>query len=294
MVDESNPQSRKPSQSQFALSDASWLALSSAAAYAVAFLFETGFADCYGYPHWLIDIGFSNVMLGWINIVLALLACVILYFFIGAFASTRWLSVLFLNRVFLMFVAAVLTITIGLLARPWPFWLGITYYSTGSVLLVLTTLTCMAAYRRTDQNLPAFERVKQAIDKISPPISSAGSSLHADFSGSLLGRTIASPVLGRLYAWGFVLLIPAGIIMLAANEFGHFRASNQSEFWISSDSLPLVALRRYGDKIIATPWLIAPSAWGASPIKVVSWESNDRVWTLRSLTARGRQRLSCR
>jgi len=62
---ESNETAKPRSLGRFILSEGVLLALSSGAAYTVAFIYEMGYADYFRYPYWLIEVSWINVLLAW-------------------------------------------------------------------------------------------------------------------------------------------------------------------------------------------------------------------------------------
>jgi hypothetical protein len=72
-----------PAQSRTWFSEGVLLALSTAVAYAVAFAFETGYADYFGYPWWLVQVDLSKVLVAWAAV---LTAATVLFVIITSFA----------------------------------------------------------------------------------------------------------------------------------------------------------------------------------------------------------------
>src|SRR2546426_151132 len=59
------------------------LALSSVAAYAFAFVYEASYADHFGIPYWLIEVGWIDVLLAWVALLSAVFVAAFFAFAIG-------------------------------------------------------------------------------------------------------------------------------------------------------------------------------------------------------------------
>jgi hypothetical protein len=73
----------RPAQNRNWLSEGVLLALSTAVAYGVAFAFETGYADYFGYPWWLIQVDLGKLLTAWAAV---LTAAALLFVFLSSFA----------------------------------------------------------------------------------------------------------------------------------------------------------------------------------------------------------------
>lgn len=292
---DAEPTQGRSSQPLTLLTEGVLLAVGTGAVYALAFVYETGYADCYGYPHWLIDIGLPNVVLAWVSICLALLVAGVAYFFFGALVPARVLSVLLFSRATLLLVAGVMAIAMSphLLQdhEPLPRWAALVPAVVGSAMLILVAALWLIGFRRSDRALPTIERIAEANKQFAPP---EPTKPIRDPNGTVLGRTLAVPGLGTFYVLSTVLLVVSGVLIVFANGFGSFRAGWQREYWVSTDSVPLVALRRYGDNVIAIPMDEETKRGGIRRFQTISAQSAERSWRLQFVDRETASRLACR
>jgi hypothetical protein len=272
-----------------ALGEGALLTATTALAYGVAFLYETGYASCYGYPNWLIEIGLSNVVMAWISIALATLAIGAIYFVVGILLPARILRVLLFSRAAVFIGAGVAMMVASIFFDEYDEWVFLV--GMGAVLLLMFVPVWIEGYRVTSDGR-FVDRINAANDHLARWHNS-GPRLRSDPEDVLLIATLKTPIIRELYAGSLLLLFPLAIVMASANGFGSWMASRQTVLWVSSDKPPLVALRRYRETVLATP-LGIPASSIAQPILVLPWQSADRTWTLRVLDTRTARRLVCK
>lgn len=291
MADE--PQSAPDTPPTPVLTEGILLALISAAAYAVAFLYETGYADCYGYPHWLIEIGLSNVVLAWTSISFALLLFLLLYSLVGIIVPAEPLKLIFLSRAPIMLLAPLMIIYVAFFESHMPWQAQLVMFAFSALLLPWLLLLWIRGFLRADREWTLPERIAFAHMHLTGAPNSSPQQ-EADVEKSLLGKTVALPGLRLLYGYSLLFVIVSAALVLFANSFGAYRAGRQRTFLVSSDHPPLVALRRYGENVIATPSALPSSSTGTRPVQVIPWQSDSRSWTLRTVSGSVSQRLACR
>lgn len=273
------------------LTEAVLLAMSTALAYAVAFLYETGFADCYGYPKWLIDIGVANLVLAWVSVALAVFALQWLYFIVGSLIPAKLVTKVLLTRAGLFTIWGAVMIVVAPSMHAHARFQTILMIGAGVVILLLVIPQVWIGFRNADAGLTVIDRLAAGAEHFARWHGSTSSTGYAE--RTLTMTTLKSPVLGEAYAFSLAILLPVAIIMALANAFGTLVASSQLEYWVSADKPPLVALRRYGESVIATPIGMPDSPTGARPVQVLPWQG-DRTWELRVPDSVALSRLRCR
>jgi len=267
------------------------LALSTAAAYAIAFAFESGYADCYGYPSWLVEVSSASVVLSLTTIASALLFIAFLFVFTTGFLPARAVRLLVFNRFTAMIAAgiAILFQAHHVLYEDDSLWLGIPVLIFGGLALALGALRWVWLYRETDPGQPFLARIETA-NKWAWDQDSKAAPVVKD---TVLDRTLKNWFTGNLLVWVILLCLVTVFGSGIARAYGGFRARGQYSFLVSSDPKPLVALRRYNDHILASP-LERVSSGVSRPILVLPWENTDRVWSYRHLPRDSSSFAGCR
>lgn len=285
------PETRRASEERPSLlTEGVILAASTAAAYAIAFAFESGHADCYGFPHWAIEVSLVNVILAWATIAVTTLVLALLFFFFGGLLPARAVRLLVFNRFTLLMAVGVATIFegqhYGFAHNQAP--LGWVLMVAGTLCIVFGLYRWIAYYRTTDRAKSFLDRVEAANRRAWEEDSS--SPLVSD---TILHRTIEHAHLGKLYAGLVVLSLVIVVGMGLARSFGRLQAATRFTYLVSNDSLAVVALRRYGDDVLVTRLAPRDSA-GLRPISIMPWQSRDRSWTYRYLAPRSTGFRACR
>jgi hypothetical protein len=271
------------------LSEAVLLAMSTALTYAIAFLYETGFADCYGYPKWLIDIGLANLALAWVSVALALFALQWLYFIVGSLIPAKLVTKVLLTRAGLFTIWGTVMIVVAPSMHDRFQTIGM---MIGGVLVCLLVIPQVwIGFRNAGAALSFIDRIAAGAEYFARWHDT--NSINGKPDQTLTMTTLKSPVFGEAYAFSIAILLPCAIIMALANGFGTLMASSDREYWVSTDKPPLVALRRYGESVIATPIEMPDSPTRARPVQVLPWRG-DRTWAFRVPDSVALSRLRCR
>lgn len=229
------------------------LAISSAAAYLVAFAFEIGWADTFGYPWWLIDVTWVRALTSWtILLGTALIVFDMIFTFVGALPA-RPAKALIFSRLGLQFLSALFLGGVGtyLLVKPGlspTTWLGLTMLVFSGASAIALVLTVGGLYRKTPQEESWASRMEGSVKAFAEKQrAERGPDSLKDhiYRNTRYGRGLLN---GLLIAFSFLT------VLSVADELGGFYANRQSTFFTTNaDSLTWVAIRRYGDQVVAMP-----------------------------------------
>jgi hypothetical protein len=264
------------------------LALSTVAAYAVAYSFETGYADCFGYPHWLIDVGLTSALTAWITIAVGVTGAAWLFTFAFVLPA-KTIRFLVFSRVGL-FLAGPIFAIYGAYRLQWldlHLWEGLLLLVVGGGMLIGVFLMLSSYYRATDASLRFADRLEAVNTRLWEDRGDRDL-----VPGNLAARAFEHKVIGPAYAAGLVLLLFAVVVFGVAGWYGGYRAGRQVHFWITPGTPPQAALRRYGDNLIVTP-IVQLDSVGAREVRVLSWQSGDRSWSFRALGGDSLEYLAC-
>jgi len=278
------------SQSERAwLGEATVLGTLTGLSYAVAYWFERGIADYYGYPYWMIDVGVSSVLLSLSSIILlaSLVAMSVLSLLtLGVHLNAR--AVVTLVRTFrrpLGWIAGMVAVTVGVFSVDYFGWLaqaivlGVT--SIMFAILVAFEIGLVIRWTRLERRgRPLLEYWKLLADERAVEDRKHDEVSEVEVSVSM--RLVQNRWFVR--AFGFLLVsVPLAIVLGIVSAIGTGSVRGSDSYFVSTDSIPLVALRRYGDNLIAAQ-LDATSNRVKRTFKVLPLSSAAALtWELRHL-----------
>jgi hypothetical protein len=219
-------------------------------AYAMAFAYEKGFAEYYGYPDWLIEVNLQSVLImASVLFIVAIFVGVLLLFFAAALPARPTRIIV---RSFgpycgaLLFVAGagfmLYELENGKVATQ-NVWLIVGAIAVLLVLLAYAIFHPLVSKKYTGSPLRRWEKARESWKGTREGISAA----RPD-SVSILDDLQRSY---RLLPWlglaAFVSTIAVGIMM----TMSHLQARLRSVYLVTDTRPPLVALRGNGDRIIA-------------------------------------------
>jgi hypothetical protein len=270
-----------------------FLAAVSATAYYIAFSFETGYADCFGYPHWAIDVSTLSVIIAWASIAGFLLLALTCYFMLGLFIPARGLRIVVFNRPMFFLIAVALSFYAGAMGagETNSKAIFIAILILGSLFMLSTVDLWGKLYRATDKDRPRLDRI-EAANVAFAENHNRGTRAWSPSTPTLSVRTLEHPGFGPLLGRGLVILLLVVFGGELARSYGEFQAGRTRTFLTSTDVPHLVALRRYGDNVLST--LASTSEKGhARSIIVVPWQAQVRTWVFRELRGNELASLAC-
>lgn len=233
------------------LTEAALLALSPLVAYSVAFVFETGYADYFGYPHYLIEVTLMGGLRAWAS--LALLGFFAYQLLTGAIGilPARPLRVLLFNRHAVRALVAAGLWWLGWYIT-WPLnspWLGLVALAIAG-LASWTFLSPLAvAYQAVTWEVNRLSRLGEA-ERLVTEAERKNSTFAA---GTVAAQMQKYPGLEEKVGFlGASTFLPALFLALAAAT-GAFVANQQPRFMVTYEPRPQVILRRYGDYFVVAP-----------------------------------------
>jgi hypothetical protein len=244
------PQERHVTESQLPrsrswISETILLAALPAVAYALAYGYELGAADFYGYPDWAIRLDLRNI-LGMGFLILAVVPALLGVPYAVAFAAPARFA-LAMEYVVSFLAPFLVTAFLYGISRELPDSRLPQWLVLG--LLVATFCTFVIALavplvKKGNRELPTLARFERAANALRQR-------RQKDAENPNLVRLLRSR-----YWWSGWLTVAVGVslaTMLMMIALGHLSARTQLVYWVSDTSPALVSLRSYGDVVVAVP-----------------------------------------
>lgn len=269
----------QPSVRRSALTEGILLALSPAVAYAVAFIYELGYADHFGYPSWMIEVSWINVLWAWLILLCAVFIAVFLVFFLGQLLPASAAS--FFRNGFSWLLG--MALLFGLVA--WTLMASPKWYFEG-VLLSIVAGTFMYAllaqlylnYLKTRKDDSRTTRLGAAFRMFDI---TAGATTAQQMS--LTDAFLKRQAFGRpLSAFGGWLLLWSLLAVVPAHFVGHLEARFPGPCFVTHELRDWVAIRKYGDNILAMP-LDLKNMTVTPDFTLFPLADTTRVWSRRPL-----------
>ena len=209
------------------------LAAISATAYYVAFSFETGYADCFGYPHWAIEVSSLSIIIAWASIAGFLLLASIFYLSLGLFIPVRTFRIFVFNRpTGLLLSFGCMAFGMGGIAGQ--FDIPALLYVMGiivAVLLILMADIWGKAYRYTDKTLPILDRIDLA-NKLFAGVNDLEANRGFLGTRTVFVHTLQHPLFGPFLIRGTFILLAIYFGGGLARSYGSYsQASRTWEFF---------------------------------------------------------------
>lgn len=224
------------------------LALSPGVAYAIAFAYEAGYADHFGYPRFLIDVSLPNVLLSW-GAVAYLVGLLVGILFVAGWFVPRAAAALRHNRTILRLGAALVVGIAGWFAM-WPKdkpWHGLAMMVLAGVALSYWLIEFGAYYRRTSTGA-----LSSRLESASKLLSSEQKERHF-VPDSLSLAALQHPLLGRPLRIVLVVVFAMWCTFLAVRVVGEWSAGLQRNWLVCGSQPELVAVARHDAQLIAMP-----------------------------------------
>jgi len=218
------------------------LALSAPFAYAVAFSYEAGFADHFGYPSFLIQVDLRGALVAWLILLPVILFVLQAAVTLMMVLPTRVARVAALQFAFSgIYSFAVAAAIYFLITHRHPRWLVLLMFILGGVGLIfeVSALVVRPLVSEKFQGTK-LQRLEQALDeRIKDPRFKA---IREIFGTQGLRRLVG-------IVW---VSLAAFLAALSAAEFvGSWTAGRQEQFLVKHMPREVIAVRRYGDQVVA-------------------------------------------
>jgi hypothetical protein len=215
------------------------LALSSFVAYSIARSYELGFADYFGFPHWMVSLDFPTVLVAWTGLLGSLALWYLLAFSFLVVVPARTARVAFLVS---WTTICFLTAGIMALALPSPSWFRWFALPILAGAAIVGYINIIYPLRRfTGSRLDRWEASLAERRDASRQLGKPPSVFEGSFSWPWLGVALFIAYLG-------VLVIPVGLGVV--KFFGELRAGSGCDYAIAQDGTTDLTLRRYGDNVV--------------------------------------------
>jgi hypothetical protein len=251
------------------------LALSSSTAYAIAWNYEAGIAQFYGFPEWMIALDFRSVLLAWMGLIASLATWLFMAISLASVLPARTVRVAFL----ISWRAACYLVASLVLTFYSPFgafrWLAVLPMMALALEVYVTMIMPLQRYsgpwiERWDTHLERRRWLNNRQEK----------------APSLLVCVSRWPSLSIMLAMTYFALLLVPPFLLVVKRYGRVAAAHRCGYAITRDSVADVALRHYGDNLVLarlTPdSLIDTTSFRLVPIGMLS----NAFWTKACLTLR--------
>jgi hypothetical protein len=264
------------------------LAVTSAAAYTIAFAYETGYADHFGYPHWMIDVTWIGVLVAWGGITSASWILFQIFMVTTQFVPARAAKALIANQTTLLIVACVVMMVVASRlisvevinkAGHVGLWVGVVFLLIMGFALMTTLLDYSSAYREVSRAGGSWVERLEGTNKLIASREAGSGPLIKD---SVALRALRHNLIGKTIGLVFTFFLLAAVVTLPAWALGNWNANRESSFLATRDSVDWVAVRRYGDCILAMR--LRRDQHTLSPQYVVFQMADPHhVWALRQI-----------
>lgn len=263
-------------------SEATLLAVLTALSYAVAYSFEIGVAQYFGYPLWLIDLSIWQVLRTFAIIVVmaTLVAGVVVAVVLPLeyVAARPVVITLYAFRATILVFAFALVLLLTFAHPHFSFekqlgrWSSLVFVVLGAALAAGTLVNAMR--HRGQQSFIGYWETKNAQERAAAEATKAAKKERDTVMSRLLSsRWTSTPILTS-----FVVLF----ITLTLSSFslaGDLSARWTNDFLVSNDSIPLVAIRRYSDYMVVAEYDSASKRIRPAFRILPLGDIGDRRWT---------------
>ncbi len=254
------------------------LAISPVVAYVVAFAFESGYAEGFGYPTWVIEIQPANVAIAWAGMATGLVSLWGLSIVMATVIPMRLARVVFTWPVFAVSAPLLVVWMAWWMAEAIPSiiaaWLATGVTALFGCFAFLIARIWHRRYLATDPSLLPLERWALAAKDLGSANLEYDKWRRQNQPWSIIDHTNHPSGVPAIVAWGMVALIVALLLLGPAGWLGLYRSRVKSEFLVTSSQPELVAIRRFGSTLVAAE----VSRQQVTAFHLVAVTDDERVW----------------
>jgi hypothetical protein len=238
-----------PQERRSFLTEGVLLAMSSVAAYVFAFVFEISYAEHFGIPYWLIEVGWIEVLLAWVALLAALVAVGVLAYMLGSTLPAS--SASGFRRPVVALTCAFLVIGLFgwvLMSVSERYWEGVFLASIAAASLSLLLAELYRLYRTTpaqDSWTSRWAAAARMFDSRPSVPAKRDSVVDTLLSRQVMGRRVSFHV--RLFLTLFALLFVLPMLL------GRLSTRRETSCLVTHELRDWIAIRKYGDFIVAMP-----------------------------------------